>query len=270
MKRNLRSRGLACAGLVLAGAIGSGLALGRIGSGRKAFSASPAAPPAPELVELALGCLGAGEVRPALAALTDAELDEIVVILARLIGAYAHGDFESFLALRAGDLAFAAHARRDDVGELASFCRQLGIPAAELPDDWNGLVASYWRAYYVTLPIARIRPEASVVELHREGLQARPLDAWERAFEALCAGREGQRTNHRLVIPHRRPIERVAADYGALRWLDLQLGFEAPDGAEGLLIVRFVWDGAVQEWFLHRATTILDGEHRDERRLLVL
>jgi hypothetical protein len=230
--------------------------------------------PAPlprETVDLAVACLAAGELRPPLAELSDGELGELVAIVARLLRAYAHGEFASFLALRANDLAHAARARRDDVEELRGFCLNLGVSADELADDWTGLFEAFWRAYYRdAAPIALVRPEQSLVVLHREGLQTRSLAAWEREFEALCSGPPGTRIDHRLVVPHRRSIERVAADFGGLRWLDVQLGFEAHDAVDGRLIARFVWDGAMREWFLHRASTFFDGELRDDRRYLVL
>lgn len=223
-----------------------------------------------EAVDLAVACIGAGEMRPAIAELTDRELDSMVTILARLISAYGSGDFDSFLALRSSDLEFAGRAQRGHLEELRSVCVELGLDPERLPGDWIGLLRSYWAAYYAEAPVARFLPEASVLELHEEGLGERTTSAWDAEFDAACAELPGFRLQHRLVVPHRRSIEDVAADPGILCWFDLRLGFEAHDGGTGRLIARFVWDGALQEWFLHRATTVLDGEVRDDRRHLVL
>lgn len=268
MKTDRKNRGRlvgAGAALVLALAF----ALARPG-GVAQFAEHRARPLGREVVDLAVACIGAGEVRPPVAELSDAELDGIAEIVARLISAYGHADFDSFLALRARDSAFAAGAQRERVEDLRSFCLELGLAPSELPGDWAGLLRAYWSAYYVEPPVARFLPELSVIDLHREGLGARSIASWDRDFEALHGARAGFRLDHRLAIPHRRSIERVAADSGGLPWLDLQLGFETSDGSRGWLIARFVWDGALQEWFLHRATTILDGELREDRRHLVL
>lgn len=266
--KNRKTRGR-IAGAALALVLALALALARPGSEAR-IGAHRAQPLAPEVVGMAVACIGAGEVRPALSELSDGELAGIVEIVGRLIGAYGHGDFDSFLALRAGDVAFASQAQRGHVEELRSFCLELGLPRSDLPGDWNGLLRAYWRAYYVEAPVARFLPEGSIVDLHREGLGARSLASWDRDFEALLEARPGFRLDHRLAIPHRRSMERVAADAGGLAWLDLQLGFEAHDGNRGGLVARFVWDGVLQEWFLRRASTIHDGEPRDDRRHLVL
>jgi hypothetical protein len=187
-----------------------------------------------------------------------------------LIRAYELADFDSFLALRARDLEFAEREQRDHMDELRSLCEQLGLDSARLPGDWTGLLRAYWEAYYSRAPVVRFLPETSILALHAEGLGGREIEAWGHEFESLSEGVSGSLIRHRLTMPHRRSLGSVTSDSGNLRWLDLELGFEAHDGGTGRLIARFVWDGSTQEWFLHRADTIHDGEVRDDRRHLVL
>lgn len=229
-------------------------------------------PVARPLVDLAVACLALGRVEPPLEQLSGPELDDAVEILARLIAAYGERDFDSFLALRAADLAHAEARRRDQADELRALCIALGRRPDGLPSSWRGLLEAYWTAYYVEAPVARFRPEETVLAFLRAAQASAPaeLEAWEAGFERLCAERQGFRLDHRPVVPHRRSLERVVREARALRWLDLQLAYDAHDGAAGWLIARFVWDARVEEWFLHRATTVLDGELRDDRRHLVL
>jgi hypothetical protein len=259
-----RWRWAAAAGIVAA------LVLG-LGRGRASPEHAFVARPLPrESSDLAVACLASGEVRPPVSELSDADFAAIVEIVGRLIRAYELADFDSFLALRAKDLEFAEREQRHHREELRSLCGQLGLDSARLPGDWTGLLGAYWDAYYSRAPVARFSPETSVIELHSEGLGERAIETWEREFEAVSAGLAGSLIRHRLMMPHRRSIGSVAGGSVDLRWLDLKLGFESHDGGTGRLIARFVWDGSMQEWFLHRADTIHDGEVRDDRRHLVL
>jgi hypothetical protein len=223
-----------------------------------------------EIVDLAASCLGAGAVQPPVGELTDAELGALVEILGRLIGAYARRDFDSYLALRAGDLEHAERVQSERRDELRGLCIELGRRSETLPLGWRALLGAYWEAYYrAEAPVARFRPESTVLVLHRERPSA-PLAEWEAEFEALVVQHPGARVRHRMMMPHGRPLEDVAGDPPTLTWVDLQLAYDAHDGAAGWLIARFVWDARMEEWFLHRATTVLDGELRDDRRHLVL
>jgi hypothetical protein len=257
--------------LLAAGALLAGLALARAGA-RPAPRAAPRPLPQ-EYLDLSVACLAFGEVRPPLPELSDGELNAMIELLGRLLHAYERRDFDSFLALRSGDLEFAARVQREHLDELRTFCTELGVDARRLSSDWVELLRAYWDAYYVEPPVARFLPEASAVALYRQGLGRHTLADWARHYEELCARRPGPSIRHRLMVPHRRSIERVAADAGDLCWLDVELGFEASEangGGTGRLIARFVWDGRAEEWFLHRATTVLDGELRADRRHLVL
>lgn len=257
---------LAVAGLVL----GVGLALLLdYARGAPPRSRCQARPLERELADLAASCLGAGTVQPPVGELSEAELGAIIEILGRLIGAYARRDFDSYLALRAPDLAHAERALGERREELRDLCVELGQRREALPSAWMALLETYWQAYYVVAPVARFQPEATVVVLQRARPCA-PLSAWEADFEALCAPHPGFRLRHRMMVPHRRALARVAGEDDTLTWIDLQLAFEAHDGAAGWLIARFVWDARMEEWFLHRATTVLDGELREGRRHLVL
>lgn len=264
-----RARIPAGARLSIVACLGLGLAVAKPWMGDRPGRQAPS-PTSAEAREFALACLGAGECRPAIGELDDRELEEILAILARLVSSYGERDFGSFLALRHGDLDSAEQRRDEDRGELRALCVELGTPEGELPDDWTGLLETYWHTYYREPPVSHFRPENTLVVLHREGLGAHSLGTWEAEFEALVAARQGARLRHRMMVPHRRSIEQVARDFGPLRWLDVQLAFVAHDAAEGWLVARFAWDGRVGEWFLHRATTVLDGELRDDRRHLVL
>jgi hypothetical protein len=220
-------------------------------------------------LDLGIACLAAGQMDPPIEALTDAELDELIEIVARLRAAYERADLDSFLALRWRDFEHADGAREDDIRELRALCRQLRVPRGALDGDWTELLGAFWRAYYRAPPVARFLPEETVAGLHAEDVRA-DLTAWEAGFELLRAARAGDVLEHTLVVPHRRPLAAVAADPGVLRWFDLQLGFEAHDGTASRLIARFVWDGPTGEWFLHRATTLTDGERGGDARFLVL
>jgi len=224
----------------------------------------------PATVDLAVACLGAGETRPELAAVGDEDFQAAVSILARLIAAYAEGDYGSYLALRAGDLAHAETVQAEHCEEVRGYCRSLGVAPEALPRGWIGLLGAYWEAYYRRPPLERVVPEGARVEWHAEGLGARTIEAWEQDFEARCTGRGEARLDHHPMVPHRRTIDAVVRDAGRLRWLDVELAYVAPDAVRGRLIARFVWDTREEEWFLHRATSVLDGELGDDRRYLVL
>jgi hypothetical protein len=228
------------------------------------------APPPAEDVDLALACLGMGTVEPPVDQLSDDDLQTIVSVVARLVGAYARRDFSAFLALRERNLAFAETANLWRLPELRVQCLNLGAREEALPSDWWGLLGSYWQAYYSEAPVARFLPEATVIELHDRPLEVEEIETWEQEFRESCARHEGARLRHHLMAPHRRPLRAIARETGTLRWLDFTLRFEAHDAAPGWLVVRFVWDGREEEWFLHRATSVVDGELGDDRRDLVL
>jgi hypothetical protein len=223
-----------------------------------------------ECTDIAVACLALGEVRPRIDRWPDERWEPMLAILGRLISAYQRNDFASFLALRGTDLDFAAGEHAGRLGELRRLCGELGIPASELPDDWVGTLAAFWRGYYREPAVARFVPEAARVELHEEGLRGGSLAAWERTFESFRDRLSGRHLQHRLMIPHRRTIERVAAAALGLCWLDVDLGFEGRDAASGRLVTRFVWDAQEEEWFLHRAATVYDDGDRFDRRHLVL
>jgi hypothetical protein len=222
----------------------------------------------PGVRDRALACLAMGTLRPEIAELTDRELEDVVEILGRLIDGYENREFDSFLALRAGDLDAANRTEIGRLGELRGFCAALGVDSAR-PSDWRGALEAYWHAYYREGPAALFEPEASDVELHREQALG-SFEAWEAGFDALVGARPGARLDHHPSVPHRRSAARLANEAGELRWLDVQLAFRASDGAGGRLITRFVWDAPEQEWFLHRATTIHDEGSREDRLHLVL
>jgi hypothetical protein len=235
----------------------------------------PGGPGAPgaldrEALDLGVACLAAGHMDPPVETLADGELAELVELVARLRAAYERADFDSFLALRWRDLEHANGAREDRVRELRALCRQLRVPRFALDGDWTELLGAYWHAYYRAPPVARFRPEETRAVLQVVEVPGAELAVWEAGFERLHEERPGAAIEHTLVVPHRRTLAAVAADPGPLRWLDLELGFEAHDGTAGRLIARFVWDGPTEEWFLHRATTLSDGERGDDARFLVL
>ncbi len=242
------------------------LAMTRAPAGRAAFVPRP---PARELRDLAVDCLAAGSVRPAVSELGEGEFEAIVEILARMIGAYGRADFDSFLALHAGDLESAAERRADDVPALREFGRELSIPEAELRGDWIATLGVFWRAYYARPPVARFLPELTRIELHAEGVGTRRLASWQRSFEALRDRDPGSWIQHELSVPHRRALEQVMRAAGPLRWLDLELAFETQAGLGARLVVRFVWDGVTREWFLHEAASVHVGADRSERQLIL-
>jgi hypothetical protein len=234
--------------------------------GAPAFAVAPLTR---ELRDLAVDCLASGTARPGLAELADDELEALIEIVGRLIAAYAHADFDSFCALRAGDLAAASRRRAADVAELRTIGQELGISPAEMPDDWTEAIGVFWRAYYAEPSVACFLPESTRVEWNVEGLGARALEEWEQSFEVLRDRLPGTRIQHELAIPHRRTLEQVARDAGPLRWLDLELAFETTEGRSARLVVRFVWDGALREWFLQKAASIYPKDDRSQRRLIL-
>lgn len=228
-----------------------------------------AAPLPREYLDRGMDCLAMGEVRPPLAELSDAELVTMAELIGRLLHAYERGDFDSFLALRAGDLEFAALARREDLGQLRELARELGTPREELPGDWPHTLAAFWSGYYQRPPVARFCPERTRVALHPEGLRGRDLESLAGSFAALRDRFAQPWIQHQLAVPHRRDIARVARDSGPLEWLDVELGFETYQGKAGHLLVRFVWDGVLHEWFVHAAATVYEQGDRPERHLIL-
>ena len=222
-----------------------------------------------EYLDRGMACLASGVVQPRLDELSDPELVAVAEIIGRLMHAYQGGDFGSFLALRAGDLEHAARARAGDLESLLGFARDLGDRVEDPDCGWIEALRRSWSAYYAIPPVARFHFELAAIHLHREGLGAGSLEDWSRSFEALRDRVPGPSIRHSLTIPHRRDIERVAADSGPLRWLDLQLPFESVAGAAGRLVTRFVWDAASGEWFLHEAATTYANGDRVERHLVL-
>ena len=248
------------------------LALGALGS--CARDSSDLAIPRPsaalprECSDHAVACLALGEVAPPLERWPEARWHPIVDLLGRLIAAYQRTDFDSFLALHGPDLSFAAREQTGSLDELRQLCAEVGLTEGELPRDWLGTLGAFWRAYYREPPVAQFVPELARVELHDEGLQGLPLETWESSFESVRDRQRGRFIQHRLMVPHRRSIERIAADSGELCWLDVDLGFEGR-GGRGRLVARFVLDGVLDEWFLHDAATVYSGGDRIERHLIL-
>jgi hypothetical protein len=264
MKKDGRKGGwIGAAGLV--GVLVLALAWDRGTAGR----ALQPGPLSRELSDRAVDCLATGEVRPTLAELSEADLGSIVAIVARLIGAYERADFASFLALRAGDVPGVAERRAGDLESLRALARELRVPEKELDADLIGVLECFWDAYYDGTPVARFAPEETRIELHGDGLGGRSLESWEESFVALCNRVPGPWIRHELVVPHRRNIERVACDAGPLRWLDLELGFETREGSRARLVARFVWDGALREWYLHDAASVYAVGDRSQRHLIL-
>jgi hypothetical protein len=260
-------RRFAGAGLVVVASLALALALAWTPRPRSAAGAERFPPPAPELAELALACLGSGTVAPDLSRLSDAELEWLAGVLARLIGAYAQRDFGDFLALRAADLGSAAQPCAHELEELRELGRALRIPEHELAGDRVAVLERFWNAYYTRPPIAQLRPEATRVALHRDGAHA-DLAAWERSFELFAGLGAAPAIVHRPVVPHRRSIAQVVAEARPLAWLDVELGFETSAAGDGRLCVRFVRDPFEDEWFLHRAITTGTGAPSDLQFIL--
>ncbi len=238
----------------------------RAGAVRASFVPPPLAR---EVRDLAVDCLASGTVRPEVAALSDEDFEAVATILGRLIAAYGQGDYGSFLALRAGDIADGSRQRAGDVEGLRDLGRALAIPPERMPQDWVAALGVFWEAYYERPAIARFVPERTRVELHGDGLGARSLESWERSFTALRDRLPGSWIRHELSLPHRRGLEQVARDAGPLRWLDLELAFETHEGGEARLVVRFVRDALLREWFLHDAASIYPKGDRSERHLIL-
>jgi len=243
-----------------------------LGLGRWRASPERAFVPRPisrELSDLGVACVASGEVTPPVSELSEADLAAIVEIVARLVGTYERTDFESFLALRAGDLEDVARRRADDLESLRGLARELRVPEEELDRDWIGVLASFWAAYYEGSPVAHFLPEEARIELHSDGLGGRSLESWADSFEVLRQRVPGPSIQHELVVPHRRAIERIAADSAPLRWIDLELGFETRAGTHARLVTRFVRDGILREWYLHAAATVYTEGDRSERHLIL-
>ncbi|NOT31017.1 MAG: hypothetical protein HOP15_11265 [Planctomycetes bacterium] len=226
-------------------------------------------PLARELRDLAVDCLAVGTVQPALSALSEAEFAAIVEILGRLISAYGSCDYESFLALRAGDLESASERRAGDLERLREFGRELALSPEQMRGDWVATLGAFWSVYYERPAVARFLPEHTLVELHAEGLGARSLESWRQSFVALRDRLPGSWIQHDLCLPHRRSIEQVARDCGPLRWLDLELHFETFAGLGARLLARFVWDGVLREWFLQDAASVYATGDRSQRHLIL-
>lgn len=220
-------------------------------------------PLTPEARDYAVSALALGELTPPIEALADAELERLVELVARVVQAYAKGDFGAFLALRAGDLEFAQRAQQHRVGELRLLGRELGLEEQDVPADWLGALGAFWRAYYHQPPVARFLPESIKVELHAHEPTGDDADWWS-AFEAMRDRRAGFVVEHRLMIPHRRALDEITREERTLSWTDLELEFETRAGPSGRLVARFVRDPAADEWFLHRAVTVHDGERLPE------
>ena len=217
--------------------------------------------------DLAVSCLALGTVVPPVDELALSELEAIVTIVGRLAHAYQQGSFDSFLALRAGDLAFAEERFAGNVEELRALCRELGLAPAEIPDGWIGALRAFWVAYYVEPPLLALVPEAARVALH---VRESPGEDWTRSFQELYERLPGATILHRLMVPHRRGLDEVLAPEGLLTWIDLDLAFEGRVPPSGRLVARFVWDAAASEWFLERAATVYEDGVGPDRRCLVL
>jgi len=249
--------------LVLAGLGSSALLLPSIRPGRSLR-------PTPlSYRDLGVSCLALGSVSPPVEELSDEQFESLTTLLARLMHAYEAADFDSFLALRAGDVGFAGELRAHDIDVLRGFCRQLSVPEEKLGGGWLEVLESFWRAYYARPPVARFLPEGTRIELHTEGLRGGSTQDWELSFEALRDRVPGPLIQHELVIPHRRSVERIASDVGPFVWLDLELAFETQAAAIARLVARFVWDGIAGEWFLQRAATVYTRGDRSDRHLIL-
>ena len=219
--------------------------------------------------DLAVGCLAVGQVAPPLDEWSDEELDRIVAIVARLQRSYSQADFEAFLALRSGGLAQAHRVDEHRVAEMRALALRLGA-ADEVPDDWIGALRSFWEAYYEWPPVARWLPEMTRCLLRERNLDHESLVEWNTSFVNLrdelsfCeSGKqltEGLYVDHKLTLSHPRSPAALVLQQARLRWFDLVLGFETPEGAEGRLLVRFVLDPIADEWFLQRAASALWNE----------
>ena len=259
----MRRRAVAAAAF---GLMGVAFALRGQSAGHAVFVAQPLTP---VLRDLAVDCLAAGTVRPAVAELAELDLEALVEIVGRLLDAYGNGDFDSFLALHSGDLAHADERRAGDVQALRAFGRELAPSAARVEEGWSVSLRAFWSAYYERPAVARFLPEHTRVELHAEGLGARSLASWRESFVALRDRAPGAWIQHELCVPHRRSLEQVARDSGPLRWLDLELHFETHAGLAARLLTRFVWDGVALEWFLQDAATIYAARDRSQRHLIL-
>jgi hypothetical protein len=195
-----------------------------------------------------------GTVSPAMNEMDDVHLGRVLNVLGHLLCAYEDGRFESFIALRRGDLARAEQNPVVDITELRTYATELGVPPEDLKRDYVGSLRAFWNALYKRPPVSRFIPESTSIVLHDDRLEIAGLPRWSESFDALCDGRVAFR--HRLTIPHRVALEQWIARDPRLQWFDLRLEFECRGSAHRQLVARFVWDDRNGEWFLHRAATL--------------
>jgi hypothetical protein len=218
---------------------------------------------APRLdADKAVACVTLGTVSPPIDALDDVELHRLLDVLGHVLCAYEDGRFESFLALRRGDLEQAERNEVIDTTELQKYALELGVPSQALKNDYVGSLATFWNALYERPPVSHFIPESTSIALHDEPFEIAVLPRWSASFDALYEGRLTFR--HRLTIPHRVALEELIASAHRLRWFDLRIAFECRDTARRELVARFVWDESNAEWFLQRAATVHLDPHDHE------
>lgn len=221
-------------------------------------------PPPRAALDLAVSFLAEGQVSPPLEHVASEDLGAIANLLGWLVQCYTAADLEAFFELRRNDLAYPGR-KLEMLESLASFCMELGMKEEEIPSDWEGRFRAFWARYYEEPPVRSFLPQYSRVALRKEVLDEVAL---EKDFERRIEAHSGRVLHHELVVPHRWPTKSLLGD--GFRWLDFDLAFEPHDLGRGWLIGRFVWDGKSGEWFLQRATTVLEGERREDRRYLIL
>ncbi|MCE9596058.1 MAG: hypothetical protein K8S98_17855 [Planctomycetes bacterium] len=212
--------------------------------------------PAFELAETseadALHCLIVGAMTPPLERLDDDELAATIRLLGGVMTTYEHADFGLFLAMRRRDRDVAPDPER--TAELVGLLDELGVRTP--PAGWVELLGAFWTRYYDVAPVRRFVPEATRARLERRTLTLDDLDAWDRDFDALAAGRPF--ITHVLSLPHRRAPLGAGRASAAVAWIDFDLAFEGDRGLGGRLWLRFVWDDEDRDWFLHRALSAFD------------
>jgi hypothetical protein len=223
-------------------------------------------------IDEAVACLVSGKTNPPIDQVDAPVREAITGILGSIFHCYQTQDFESFVALRRADLAYAAdhNTRGADLQGLHQVLLELGVSPSELSPDWLGTLQQLWGAFYEGGPIARVFPETCEVTVKRAELNCGMIDSWDASFES--SHEKTRHVHHHLIVTHRLSMCDLVKAHPLTTWFDVGVDYETTSHERRRLVARFVWDGSTSEWFLSRATTIyLDShESNSERTNLLL
>ena len=220
--------------------------------------------------DLAVACLTMGSLSPPAEELGPALFDSIAEPIARVLEMHMEADFDSYLQAHRRHLVWANDERARDVGTLKLIlANDFGIAEDSAPDQWVAGLRLFWSLLYTEPVLQELDPASSRLEYHvaHFDIQAGDPDLteYERSFEDRRFSFP-TRINNEMALPHRRAPEEIARKDASLTWFDFQVDVTLgrKERFPGGILLRFVWDGLDEEWFLSRAVTIYP-DHFDLR-----